>query len=79
MKNLAVYYFFILLPLPLLIWAVLEKNITLPYLLILYFIYRGYIDGKRLISLGLIGKKDLWKSFIPFWKGNFFKDLYFKA
>ena len=79
MKNLFYYYLAILLPFPFLIWAVVEKkNILFSVLIIVYFLYRGVVDANRLISLGIMEKKDFFKIYIPLWQLKYFKSLYFK-
>jgi hypothetical protein len=80
MKDLAVYYFSILLPLPLLILTA-KANMTVLFVVLLfsYVIYRGFTDSRRLLVKGVIDKKDVWKiHFIPFYTGSFIKELYFE-
>ncbi|PWJ57693.1 hypothetical protein CLV98_106165 [Dyadobacter jejuensis] len=45
-------------------------------LVIYAFLYHPYISAKRLVKLGVIESKDLWKSFIPFWNMKYFDLLY---
>ena len=79
MKNLFIYYFAILLPIPLIIIISNDRPITFTILLLFYIIFRGFIDGQRLIEKNIIKKKDLWKSvLIPFWSSRFFRQLYFE-
>lgn len=78
MKNLFIYYLSILLPIPLLI-SVSNNSVFFTFLLLFYIIFRGFIDGQRLIEKNVIEKKDLWKSvLIPFWSSRFFRQLYFE-
>lgn len=80
MKNLIIYYFAILLPMPLLILSAQIDSVMFTILLFFYIIYRGIIDGKRLIEKGVIPKSDLWKMIcIPLYSMYFFKELYFEA
>lgn len=80
MKNLAIYYFSILLPLPLLLLvAKADMSALFVTLLFSYLIYRGFTDSKRLLDKGAIEKKDVWKVlFIPFYSAQFIKELYFE-
>jgi hypothetical protein len=79
MKNLLLYYFQILLPFPLLIWAAFTDARMFVVLLLAYYIYRGFVDGQRLYEKGVIEKKDRWKIWvIPFYSSSFFKQLYFE-
>ncbi len=76
MKNLFVYYLAILLPIPLLI-SISNNSVFFTFLLLSYIVFRGFVDGQRLIEKGVIEKKDLWKSvLIPFWSSRFFRQLY---
>lgn len=79
MKSLIAYYFLILIPFPLLIWAAFTRaNIFVP-LLLAYYIYRGLIDGQRLYLKGAIERKDRWKILvIPFYSSAYFRQLYFE-
>lgn len=79
MKNLLIYYFAILLPIPLIIIVSNSHSVIFTVLLLFYIIFRGFIDGQRLIEKKIIEKKDLWKSvLIPFWSSRFFRQLYFE-
>ena len=74
-----IYCFTILLPIPLIIIISNDRPITFTILLLFYIIFRGFIDGKRLIEKNIIKKIDLWKSvLIPFWSSCFFRQLYFE-
>ena len=79
MKNLFIYYFSILLPLPLLILSSFNDSILFVSLLVLYIIYRSFIDSKRLLDKGILKKNEIWKMFIiPFYSFNYFRELYFE-
>lgn len=79
MKNLLVYYFQILLPLPLIYWsASTHRTSFFISLLIFYLIYRCITDYYRLLNKKLINKNDLLKTLIPFWNMKFFKEMYFE-
>jgi uncharacterized membrane protein len=80
MRNLFVYYFAILLPIPLMVWAASNGNSTLFVVLLLsYVVYRGFTDSKRLVDKRLIKQNEAWKVFIiPFYSAYFFKELYFE-
>lgn len=77
MKKLIFYYFAILIPLPLLIGFSSNSKMFVVFL-ISYVIYRGFVDGQRLIEKGILDKKELWKAFIPFWCSRYYRQLYFE-
>jgi len=82
MKNLLVYYLSITIPL-LGIFLLLKfqfiNSMTFAILMVLWaLIYRPITDGIRLIEKGIIQKNEIWKLFIPFWRNNWFRELYFK-
>lgn len=79
MKNILIYYLSILLPIPLLVWSLYYNSIMFFILLMSYvIIYRGFVDGQRLIEKKLMNKNELWKAFIPFWTSKYFRQLYFE-
>ena len=79
MKNIFIYYFVITLPIPVLITISKDNSMLFAIMLLLYILYRGFVDGLRLIEKNVIEKKDLWKSvIIPFWKSRYYKQLYFE-
>jgi hypothetical protein len=79
MKNILIYYLSILLPIPLILWAVNYNSILFTILLLLYStIYRGFTDGQRLLEKRIIVRSEFWKSFIPFWSSKYFRQLYFE-
>jgi hypothetical protein len=80
MKNLLKYYILILFPIPILAWTAIQKhNILFLVLILTYFLYRCIIDYYRLLSIGIIEKKDFWKTLIPFWNLKYFKAMYLKC
>lgn len=79
MKNIIIYYFTILIPIPLLIWSAFNNSILFLVLIIGYAIFRGFVDGRRLTDKKLLDKNQSWKAFIPFWTSKYFKELYFEV
>ena len=79
MKNLVIYYILIFLPFPI-IYMISESgnNALAGGLLIGYVIYRIFVDYYRLVDKGLMEKKDFFKILIPFWRAQFFKEMYFE-
>lgn len=82
MKNIWVYYTAIFVPLVLII---LLTNYNLlaswPFIIALFlyvFVYRTFVDGKRLVSKNIITNKDIWKLLIPGTRFEYFKALYLK-
>jgi hypothetical protein len=78
MKKLFFYYLAILIPLPYMFYLIITKNKLMIGFLFAYVIYRGYIDGQRLIEKSLIKNNEIWKAFIPFWCSRFYRQLYFE-
>ena len=82
MKNIFIYYLTIIAPIGIIVW--LNKTDSLNStqfvgLLFFYlFIFRTYVDGKRLYDKNIIPKKDIWKMLIPGKHFEFFKELYLK-
>ncbi|NJW53844.1 hypothetical protein [Salinimicrobium oceani] len=78
MRNIYFYYFCFLAPLILLLyfWKSLDPNLALILLFSYVFVYRTWIDGYRLYSLGLISKNDIFKLFYNGDRIRFFKALY---
>ena len=84
MKNLLVYYIFILVPILFMVWWVIQHSDN-PYLFVLLLllyalVYHPIIDGVRLRQKNLITKSEAIKLFIPF--NNILRDhfleLYFR-
>ena len=76
MKNLLIYYFQILMPVPLLIWAAFkEQSHIFVLLLVMYILYRQYVDGQKLYKAGII--KNI-ERFSPLLQIKYFKNLYFE-
>jgi len=82
MKNLITYYILILAPLGIIIWLsksdLIDGNLFVGLFLFYIFIYRTYIDGKKLADRNIIMKKDIWKLIIPGSRIEYFKELYLK-
>lgn len=80
MKNIIVYYLCILFPLVIMFLVAKQGHYNIFALLIfLYYFYRGITDFYRLYQKGIVDKKTFWKSFIPFWRTQYFKELYFQV
>jgi hypothetical protein len=81
MIPLLIYYLKILLPLIALVLCsqrdLIDGHIAMWTILCYVFLYRTYIDGKRLTQKGVMVKKDVWKLVIPGVRVTYFKDLYF--
>lgn len=79
MKDLIIYYFLIILPVPVfIIMYKMEFYWSFIALLLFYaLIYRPIIDGLRLKRKGIIEKKEFWKCFIPSWRFKYSKELYY--
>jgi hypothetical protein len=82
MKNIVVYYFVVIVPAAAIFLLAHSDMINSNWFVFSFgfylFIYRTYIDGKRLSDKGLIEKKDIWKLIIPWQRWRFFKDLYLR-
>ena len=82
MKNTFIYYLTILTPIALIVWLNKNESISSTYfvgaLFFYLFIFRTYIDGKRLSEKNIIQKKDIWKMIIPGKRIEHFKELYLK-
>jgi hypothetical protein len=81
LKNLAVFYAAIFLPLISIALMVRSGIVNSPvFVLLLFvyaFIYRPLLCGYRLISLGVIKRADLFRNFIPFWNIRYYNLLFF--
>lgn len=79
MKNLLIYYFQILLPLPLLYLSAKENDTLLFSVLMgFYYIYRIFTDYYRLSRKNILQKNDFMLFIIPLWNIKYFKELYFE-
>lgn len=82
MKNLFIYYLTITVPIGILVWLSKTNflsSILFVVLLSFYaFIFRTYVDGKRLSEKNIIPRKDIWKMIIPGKRFEYFKELYLK-
>ena len=73
--------YYIAFTFPILIIALivkLEFNFMILPSILLYYIYRCFLDYYRLSSNGYITNKDAWKFVIPIWTFLYFEELYFK-
>jgi hypothetical protein len=77
MKKIIFYYLAIIIPIPMLIGLSGNSKMFVVFLLF-YAIYRGFVDGQRLIEKGILKEKQLWKAFIPFWCSRYYRQLYFE-
>jgi hypothetical protein len=80
MKNLIIYYFLIIGPMPLLYFGIKTfEGVIATFIIFTYiFIYRPLIDGLRILQLGLIEKHLIWKAFIPLYANWVWRrELYF--
>lgn len=81
MKNIFVFYAFILIPIFILVIA--RKNLYINsteffWLMVIYvFIYHPALAGLRLVALNKIDKSQYWKTFIPFWNWRYYGELFF--
>jgi len=79
MKNLAIYYFKILLPIPLLYFAAKPNDsVMFCTLFACYYIYRIFTDYYRLQRKNVLRKNDFWFFITPLWTIKYFKELYFE-
>ena len=80
MKNLLTYYILIFAPIGILIWLskidFIKGTLFLGLFLFYVFIYRTYIDGKKLVAKHVILKRDIWKLIIPGRRLRYIKELY---
>jgi len=74
------YYFLILTPLLLLVLFSKNGDISSTFfanaILFYAILYHPLVSGIRLFRLGIISKKDILKSLIPFWNLRYAKDLF---
>lgn len=82
MRKLVRYYLAILLPLVAIIILINYKILTsfqfVISLLIYVFVYRTFVDGKRLVCKNIIKNNEIWKLIIPGMRFKYFKALYLK-
>jgi hypothetical protein len=80
LKNTIAYY--IVIASPVAILAILAKNKEIASdwfvtsMLLYCFVYRPITDYYRLLSKGLLSKRDFWRAFTPFLQAKYFKALY---
>ena len=78
MKNLFLYYCSVLIPIPLIIWVFVDYKAYFVHALILYYFYRMFTDGFRLVQLEVIKASEIIKMLIPFYlRSKYFFLLYF--
>lgn len=79
MKNHAVYYTAIILPLILIGYTLWKPhtNLFIWSILLYVLVYRPFTDGLRLISRNVIQKNELWKMFIPVYNLKWQRYCYF--
>ena len=73
------YYVAIIAPILifLLLWTLsLFEKVGL--FVLIYFVYRAFLDFYKLKSNGIVKNKDIWKFIIPMWSFVYFKQLYFQ-
>jgi hypothetical protein len=82
MKNIVVYYLVVIAPAAIILLLAQTNAINSNWFVYSFcfylFIYRTYIDGKRLADKEVIEKKDIWKMIVPGRRFKFFKDLYLR-
>ncbi len=79
MKNLIIYYFQIIMPIPLMYLCAKNGYTTLfVFLLGFYYIYRIFTDYNRLLKKKIVSKNDFYLFFIPLWTVKYFNELYFE-
>lgn len=80
MKDLAIYYFQISLPLPLLYYSAKEgDSISFCVLMAFYYIYRIFTDYYRLQRKNVLKKNDILLFIVPLWNVKYYKELYFET
>ncbi len=80
MKNLLIYYFQIILPLPLIYYSLVVDDSNLFFTsCIFYYVYRIITDYHKLLNKNLIKKNDFLIFIFPIWNIKFFKELYFEV
>lgn len=58
--------------------GVFEFSIVFIISLILYYVYRCFLDYHKLRSSNVVTEKDIWKFVLPVWTFIYFKELYFQ-
>ena len=77
--NLSKFYIASILPvLIIILLAFLDFNYMFVISIILYYIYRCFLDYYKLKKSGIVSKKDIWKFIIPVWTFLYFQDIYFR-
>ena len=79
MKKLIIiiaYYLATILPLVAIIYGLKDNPTAFVICLLLYIVYRPLLDAYKLISKGIIAKKDWLKMYNPWFSRNYFRELY---
>ncbi len=82
MKNIYLYYLTITTPLLVIVWLsafeIIETTSFLALFCFYLFVFRTYVDGKRLAEKNIIDHRDIWKMIIPGKHITYFRALYLK-
>lgn len=82
MKDIRLYYFFLIAPLFLIyILKDLEIIDTYGFIFLIFFyslVYRTFLDGRRLAGKNIIPASAVWKLILPGQRLRYFKELYCK-
>lgn len=64
------------------IWSyntgVISTHVSFALIAFYAFIFRTYLDGKRLVDKNVMVREDIWKLMIPGYRATYFKELYLK-
>ena len=82
MKNIYIYYITIILPFAVIIWLsridAINATSFVALLFFYLFVFRTYVDGRRLYEKGVIPKKDIWRMTILGKQTKYFNELYWE-
>jgi len=77
--SLTNYYVAFIAPLMItILFAVYDFTCSFAVSLLIYYIYRIFLDYYKLKKAKVVTKKDIWKFIVPLWSFLYFKELYFK-
>ena len=80
MKKLIIYYLLVIAPFVTIIllgrFDFINSSQFVGLLFFYLFVYRTYLDGKKLSNKNLIPKKDIWKLSIPGKRMRYLRELY---
>jgi len=64
----------------LIVILLLKLEFSFPFLisLVLYYIYRCFLDFYKLKTNGIVNKSKIWQFIIPIWTFLYFRQLYFE-